>query len=631
MTNIFRIIKRKILTLCLLLVSLFSFAQDYSDQQIGFDIVRVVSELKQRGLNDPEELSRELKIIRELHVLEYQSIKKNEDEVLQKLNLSQNSKTELLRATVVIDITPLEKDALLALYNSTNGANWKNKQGWDFSKPVTSWNGVTGWYGLSVTNGHLTYINLENNNLNGYLPTQIDQLKYLTYFNVNVNKVAGTILPEIGQLENLEVLYLNQNELTGNIPSALGQLKKLRILDLRVNKLTGEIPSVIGQLKELQTLNLGTNQLTGKIPSEIGQLERLEMLALSYNQLGGDIIPEITKLSKLSSLFLHYNQLTGSIPIGIGQLGSLKEIYLYTNKLSGTIPKELGLLSNLITLSLNYNQLTGEIPKELGNLAKLKTLYVSVNQLTGMVPPEIYMLSQLQALHVGENQLTGIIPQDIHKLSNLTFLAYNNNKFYGTIPPTIGQLAKLNSLFLHGNQFTGSIPPEISRLTNLTSAFNLSYNLLEGPIPNLDNIGLSANFGLHGNKFRFIDLKSQYPVLNNRTKFTYNIQKVVDVAKTINGAIGTSITMKMYEDNRYLPEETFQWFKNGKIVPGATSRQFVIPSIIQTDAGSYYCEARHPILSNYKETIDYLVLKRAPITLTTAPCKSVVGIIKVVK
>ncbi|KIA92023.1 hypothetical protein OA93_23655, partial [Flavobacterium sp. KMS] len=169
---------------------------------------------------------------------------------------------------------------------------------------------------------------------------------------------------------------------------------------------------------------------------------------------------------------------------------------------------------------------------------------------------------------------------------------------------------------------------EISQLTNLSSAFNLSYNLLEGPIPNLDKIGLSANFGLHGNKFRFIDLMSQYPILNNRTKFSYNTQKLVDLPKTINGTIGTSITMTMYEDNRYLPEENFQWFKNGKVIPGATSRQYTISNITSPDAGTYYCEARHPILSNYKNIVDYLVLKRATITLTTGACTTTLGTIK---
>jgi Leucine-rich repeat (LRR) protein len=607
------------------------FSQELSDNVIGFDAEKATSSLKQKGFTNPEELSNEIKIIREMHVAEYLAMKKMEDEISQKINLQQSTKRGLLKANAITDIPSSEKNALLALYNSTNGANWKNKQGWDFNKPVTSWDGVTGWYGLSVTNGHLTYVNLENNNLSGYLPAEIAQLKYLTYFNVNINKIIGDIPQWIGQLAELETLYLNQNELTGKIPTEIGLLKKLRFLDIRVNKLTGEIPRVIGQLTELHTLNLNTNQLTGNIPPEIGQLENLGMLALSNNELTGGIPSEIGKLSKLTLLFLHSNILIGSIPLEITQLVNLKEIYLYTNKLSGPLPKELGLLSNLTTLSLNYNQFSGEIPKELGDLVKLKTLYVSVNQLTGTVPPEIYKLLQLEALHLGENLLTGTIPLDINKLSNLTFLAYNNNKFSGIIPSGIGQLTKLNSLFLHGNQFSGSIPQEISQLTNLTAALNLSYNLLEGPIPNLDNIPLSCIFGIHGNKFRFIDIISQYPLLNNRTKFTYNIQKLVDTSQAINGGFGRSITMTMYEDNRYLPEETYQWYKNGKTIPGATSRQYVIPNITQIDAGSYYCEARHPILSNYKNTIDYLVLKRETITLTTGPCKPVTGIIKATK
>ncbi|KIA95042.1 hypothetical protein OA93_19035, partial [Flavobacterium sp. KMS] len=146
----FKIKKYWIFTIYILLSSLSSFAQELSDREIGFDVEQITAQLKQRGVNEPEDLNREIKIMRDMHVIEYQSIKRNEEEVLQNINLLQNSKRGLLKATEATDISSSEKDALLALYNSTNGANWKNKQGWDFNKPVTSWDGVTGWYGLSV-------------------------------------------------------------------------------------------------------------------------------------------------------------------------------------------------------------------------------------------------------------------------------------------------------------------------------------------------------------------------------------------------------------------------------------------------------------------------------------------------
>lgn len=90
--------------------------------------------------------------------------------------------------------------------------------------------------------------------------------------------------------------------------------------------------------------------------------------------------------------------------------------------------------------------------------------------------------------------------------------------------------------------------------------------------------------------------------------------------------------MTMYEDKWYLPDEIFQWYKNGKAITGATSRQYTISNITQTDSGNYYCEARHPVLtSNDQSTGRDLVLKRAAITLTTALCTPIIGSIKVTK
>lgn len=38
------------------------------------------------------------------------------------------------------DVSVAEKNALIQLYNATNGANWTSK--WDLNAPVSSWYGV---------------------------------------------------------------------------------------------------------------------------------------------------------------------------------------------------------------------------------------------------------------------------------------------------------------------------------------------------------------------------------------------------------------------------------------------------------------------------------------------------------
>src|SRR3990167_9472630 len=63
------------------------------------------------------------------------------------------------------DVPQSEADALITLYNATNGPSWTNKTNWLTSSVVGS------WYGITVSGGHVTQISLYNNNLNGSVAT----------------------------------------------------------------------------------------------------------------------------------------------------------------------------------------------------------------------------------------------------------------------------------------------------------------------------------------------------------------------------------------------------------------------------------------------------------------------------
>lgn len=91
--------------------------------------------------------------------------------------------------TTVTDVPQIECEALVALYEKTNGAAWKNNTNWLVSTEVNE------WYEILVKDGHVINIGLEENNLTGTLPD------------------------EIGNLTNLKVLNLGGNQLSGNIPS----------------------------------------------------------------------------------------------------------------------------------------------------------------------------------------------------------------------------------------------------------------------------------------------------------------------------------------------------------------------------------------------------------------------------
>ena len=361
-----------------------------------------------------------------------------------------------------------DREALVALYNATGGANWTNNDGWLTNAPIGQWHGTT-----TDASGRVTRLDLADNQLTGSIPDELGSLSSLEVLDLNDNQLTGEIPPELGSLSNLTHLYLHDNQLSGEIPAGLGNLSSLEWLWLQRNQLSG-VPPELGSLSNLENLDLSDNQLSG-VPSELGSLSNLENLDLSDNQLSG-VPSELGSLSNLTHLYLHDNQLSGEIPPELDSLSNLEWLWLQRNQLSWEIPAELGSLSNLENLDLSDNQLSG-VPAELGSLSNLENLDLSDNRLSGVLA-ELGSLSNLESLDLSDNQLSGV-PSELGSLSNLTHLYLHDNQLSGEIPTELGSLSNLEWLWLQRNQLSGEIPPELGSLSNLES-LDLSDNQLSG-------------------------------------------------------------------------------------------------------------------------------------------------------
>ena len=204
----------------------------------------------------------------------------------------------------VVGIPITECNALIALYNSTNGPSWTNHMNWGVtSMPCND------WYDVSCSGGHVVRIYLPNNNLRGTLPS-------------------------LSGLTNLQGLELFHNHLTGWIPSLNG-LASLQVVELSDNQLNGPIPSLNG-LTNLQALYLSKNQLSGLIPSLNG-LTNLQTFSVYENQLSGTLAP-FNQLSNLTALYLNNNRFIGSAP---DLPASLLRFDISNNLLNGIIPNSL--------------------------------------------------------------------------------------------------------------------------------------------------------------------------------------------------------------------------------------------------------------------------------------------------
>ena len=211
---------------------------------------------------------------------------------------------------------PSDRKTLAALYNATDGRNWRNSDGWLSDRPIGEWYGV-----VADANGSVIGLHLDENRLNGVMPWELGRLSDLELLNLSNNRLVGAIPAELGRLSNLTALFLNGNDLTGEIPSELGSLARLEILHLQFNNLTGGIPSELSNLARLRQLDLGVNELAGEIPPELGSLSNLTSLWLGWNDLTGEIPPELGSLGNLTRLWVNNNRLEGCIPGSLaGQL-----------------------------------------------------------------------------------------------------------------------------------------------------------------------------------------------------------------------------------------------------------------------------------------------------------------------
>ncbi|MEM7129106.1 MAG: YCF48-related protein [Chloroflexota bacterium] len=367
-----------------------------------------------------------------------------------------------------------ECEALVALYNSTDGANWTNNDGWLQTTTPCS------WYGITCRGEHVTKIELTKNDLLGPIPEEISNLTNLTVLGMTNNQLSGPIPNRLGDLSSLIYLGLCVNQLTGSIPSELGNLASLEQLLLCGNKLTGEIPQSLSKLSNLNYIHIGENQLNGDLPAWLGSLSKLTYLHVGTNELIGPIPSELGNLSELTDLILRRNPLTGSIPAELGNLTKLRGLHLFGNQLSGEIPESLGNLTELTGLSLYGNQLTGSIPASLGNLKKLKAIHLYANRLTGAIPPELGQSdSQIEVLYLYGNRLTGSIPPELGNLPDLTHIRLDGNHLSGPLPSELGQLTQLKWLRVGDNLLTGPLPTSLMDLAKLTNLHFHSNKICE--------------------------------------------------------------------------------------------------------------------------------------------------------
>ena len=246
----------------------------------------------------------------------------------------------------------IEKDILLALFESTSGVTWKNKGGWtDGNTDICRWYGIKCKEGATVES-----ILLGSNGLVGTVPSSIYGMPNLKFLWLYSNHVDLSF-DGISQATSLTSLLLDSTKI--RTLDGIGSGLSLIDVDVRFNNLKGTLPSELSNLVNLESFTCSQNAFTGKVP-EFQELRNLRTLRMGNNDFSGPM-PSFAEHPALLNLDLSDNRFVGTVPENmLNAVPESGQIYLDLsgNRLTGTVPGDLSRFAQM-TILLRDNRITG--------------------------------------------------------------------------------------------------------------------------------------------------------------------------------------------------------------------------------------------------------------------------------
>ncbi len=181
------------------------------------------------------------------------------------------------------------REALIELYNATDGDNWKNNTNWCSDKPLDE------WYGIE-TRGYpyVYFLMLHFNDLKGTLPKGfLTKIGPCNDVSLSTNQLSGQLPEDIADNLSVQQLHFSNNNYTGTLPAKVFKLPYLNSFSAGSNKLTGTIPEGCGFLLKYNQLGLSGNDFSGDLPADIANHPQLHLYWSSVVPQSGHLNPPV--------------------------------------------------------------------------------------------------------------------------------------------------------------------------------------------------------------------------------------------------------------------------------------------------------------------------------------------------